>query len=283
MMENRFSYNPFLHTPTSDIPIRMSDDHTPNLSAAAAQNPYRVRHDGWTAERKTAFIDALTRTGCVRDACRVVGISSTSAYRYRRRDEGFCERWDLALRRSKITLGEVAWKRAVEGEEEDVWYHGKIVGTRKKYANDVLRLLINRDDNGAGRDAAGRYTSADNGVGTVPGGAIGHEQQALPAPEPDPNQGPVPLPKGPITKDNLSEKLQMIADRAHGYGYRHINIKTGEGLTDEVIEGVQRYIARGRVELPKHFQWELADEFDAKDAEYLAEHRPGPGQIQHDG
>ncbi|MEW4468429.1 hypothetical protein AB1K62_11420 [Parasphingorhabdus sp. JC815] len=66
-----------------------NSEHSSNLPAkrtdGAVPKPYRVHHDGWTAERKTAFIDALARTGCIRDACRVSGISSTSAYRYRRR------------------------------------------------------------------------------------------------------------------------------------------------------------------------------------------------------
>lgn len=195
---------------------------------APPQKPYRVRHDGWTVERQNKFIDVLGRTGCVRDAARMAGISWNSAYKFRERDADFDERWQSALRRAKTPLGEVAWKRAVEGEKQDVWYHGKVVGQRVKHANDVLRLLIQRDDNGAGRDAQGRFAPAQK---TVDGGEIEAQSQAeadadtaghiydanIDAPKlingrkaypqwlatPDPAPGP--------SKDRLEEKLKAIS------------------------------------------------------------------------
>ncbi|MEH6758257.1 MAG: hypothetical protein V7676_12230 [Parasphingorhabdus sp.] len=250
----------------------MSDNHTPNLPAPVSGgnslHPYRVRYDGWTAERKNAFIDALTRTGCVRDACRVVGISSTSAYRYRRRDDGFCERWELALRRSQVTLGEVAWKRAVEGEEEDVWYHGKIVGKRKKYANDMLRLLINRDDNGAGRDEAGRFAAkmvADQVAAEEAGRVAKLGSLARPLDDPGPGEPP----------DTLDDKLQKLHVRIVQGGSRSFNIRTNQGITDEIIDAVQRFVAGGRVMLPAKFQWKDDEELAQAKAEFLAEHPEG--------
>jgi len=285
----------------------MSDD-TPNPETSAGlpaapsdtpppptdpQKPYRVRHDGWTVQRQNDFMEALGRTGCVRDAARVAGISWNSAYKFRERDADFAERWERALRRAKTPLGEVAWKRAVEGEKQDVWYHGKVVGQRVKHANDVLRLLIQRDDNGAGRDAAGRFAPAgaggrfapagSGGVGTDGHGsgvgrAAGHQQNALPAPEED--EGPIPLPRGPTTMDNLDRKLKAMVARSHEYGNRNINIKTGERMTDEVIEAVQRFLARGRVQLPQEFEWISADRYDDKEVEFLAQH---PGGVPEDG
>lgn len=254
-----------------------SDDtpHPSHLPVPAAEEPpperpYRARHDGWTAERQNIFIESLAKTRCVRDASRMAGISWNSAYRHRKRSAAFAERWDLALRRSETTVGEVVWQRAVEGVEEDVWYYGKVVGKRTKYANDLLRLLYQHDTNGAGRDAAGRFAPAGGGT----------EPDALPGPE---DEGPIPRPKGPITMDNLKEKFDALAARAHKYGKRHINIKTGEGMTDEVVEAVQRYIARGRVELPKEFQWAPDDQFDAREAEFLAGLRGEPITIQQEG
>ena len=49
--------------------------------------PLRERHDGWTADRQIAFIDALAATGCVTDAARTVGMSVRSAYRLRAHPE----------------------------------------------------------------------------------------------------------------------------------------------------------------------------------------------------
>ena len=56
------------------------------------------RHDGWTAERQIAFIEALAETACVEHACRAVGMSDSAAYKLRRSARGalFREAWDSA-------------------------------------------------------------------------------------------------------------------------------------------------------------------------------------------
>ena len=45
----------------------------------------RRRHDGWTPEKQTAFIEALAESGCVDESARRVGMSVQSAYALRRR------------------------------------------------------------------------------------------------------------------------------------------------------------------------------------------------------
>lgn len=112
---------------------------------------WRARHDGWNAERQTAFLIALSRTGCVRDACRSVGISSTSAYRLRRECPDFAAGWDRALKRAMPTLEGAAFTRAVEGWEEPVYQGGRMIGTRRRYSDSLLRLLLQRGmvDDGA--------------------------------------------------------------------------------------------------------------------------------------
>ncbi|GAB5489713.1 MAG: hypothetical protein Pars2KO_32830 [Parasphingorhabdus sp.] len=42
---------------------------------------YNVRHDGWTHARTKTFLATLRQTGCVKDAARVVGMSTASGYR----------------------------------------------------------------------------------------------------------------------------------------------------------------------------------------------------------
>lgn len=108
--------------------------------------PYRERHDGWTAARKGKFFRALAETGCVRDACRIAGISSTSAYRMRKRDAGFAAEWERARDKAQPQLEAAAWKRAVEGVEEPVVSRGKVVTTRRRYSDSLLRMLIQRGD-----------------------------------------------------------------------------------------------------------------------------------------
>ncbi len=62
--------------------------------------PTRKQHAGWTAERQRRFIEHLSLTGNVGEACAVVGVASSSAYRLRNKAgaESFARAWDAALR-----------------------------------------------------------------------------------------------------------------------------------------------------------------------------------------
>lgn len=269
---------------------------TPDPAEARPPARYRERHDGWTVARQNQFIESLTRTGCVLDACRMAAISSTSAYNHRQRDPDFDERWGLALRRAKTPIGEVAWKRAVDGVEQEVWYHGKVVGKRTRHYSDVLRLLIQRDDNGAGRDAQGRFAPANVGAGGA--GGTGADDVIIDAhakphvedidvDEPTMVEGrkvypkwlatPEPAPGPP--KDRLEEKLKLISDRIGEIGSRSINVRTGQGITDEIIEVVQRFVDGGRVMLPAKLKWMDPEKFEKAKAEFLAEF---PGGVPED-
>jgi hypothetical protein len=108
----------------------------------ARKERLRLRHDGFTPARQKAFLKTLGETGCVRDACRVAGVSSTTAYRCRERLAGFAERWDTALAMAATELEAVAWKRAVEGVEVQTIRKGKVVASVKKPSDSILRLLM---------------------------------------------------------------------------------------------------------------------------------------------
>ena len=45
--------------------------------------PTRKQNAGWTAERQRKFIEHLALTGSVGEACALVGVASSSAYRLR--------------------------------------------------------------------------------------------------------------------------------------------------------------------------------------------------------
>jgi hypothetical protein len=117
---------------------------------AAAVVPLRYRFDGWTAAKQRRFLAALGDTGCVRDGCRMVGMSKTSAYRLRARSAEFAAEWDRALMMAGTVLEQVAFQRAVIGIEEPVWHYGKFMGMRRRYSDGLLRLLILRGDVRAG-------------------------------------------------------------------------------------------------------------------------------------
>lgn len=108
--------------------------------------PNRERFDGFTPLRQRAFLRALTETGDVRAACAKVGLSNEAAYRARSTYPAFAAAWDRALGQSVAVLEQVAYERAVEGVEEQVWHAGKVVGTRRRYSEVLLRSLVVKAD-----------------------------------------------------------------------------------------------------------------------------------------
>jgi molybdenum-dependent DNA-binding transcriptional regulator ModE len=118
---------------------------------------YRRRHDGWTEARTRAFLRALAETGSVRDGCARARISSTSAYRMRKRDAKFATAWQRALAKARPTLEQAAFERAVEGWDEVVYRGGVEYSRKRRFSEGLLRLLLQREDaraaaaNGSGR------------------------------------------------------------------------------------------------------------------------------------
>jgi hypothetical protein len=105
-----------------------------------------TRHDGWTAARKAQFLESLAGHGNVRAACARVGLSREAAYRLRRRDALFARAWAAAQLRARESVGEVLGTRAIEGIEEEVWFHGEVVGTRRRYDTRLLLAHMARLD-----------------------------------------------------------------------------------------------------------------------------------------
>jgi len=102
----------------------------------------RRRHDGFTPERRKAFLAGLQQTGCVDDACRMARISDTTAYRTREKLPDFARAWNAALARAKMPLRALAWERATTGAEIKVIRNGKHVESRFKPSDSILRLLM---------------------------------------------------------------------------------------------------------------------------------------------
>ena len=95
------------------------------------------RHDGWTAARQIAFIEALAETACVEHACRAVGMSDSAAYKLRRSTRGclFREAWDAALDYALHRLEQAALSRALNGVARPVFHKGEQVGEWRDYAS----------------------------------------------------------------------------------------------------------------------------------------------------
>jgi hypothetical protein len=110
--------------------------------------PTRKRHAGWTAERQCKFIDHLALTGNVGEACAVVGVSSSSAYRLKNKAgaESFSRAWDAALRMSATRLAAIAFDRAVNGRVERFYKDGELAMERRMPSDYMLTWLLSRLD-----------------------------------------------------------------------------------------------------------------------------------------
>jgi len=101
----------------------------------------RVRHDGWSPDRQRRFILMLRETATVSSAARAVGCSAQSAYKLRHHPNAaeFAAAWDRAMTEGRARAFELAFDRAVNGEEHPHYYRGQVVGTVRRVDN---RLLI---------------------------------------------------------------------------------------------------------------------------------------------
>ena len=106
--------------------------------------PVRVRSDGWTASRQREFIEALTETGCVSEACAEVGITPRSAYRLRQhpKAQAFRRAWDHAQSLAATRLTAIAWERAIHGASERLYKDGELVAERRKPSDKLLMWLL---------------------------------------------------------------------------------------------------------------------------------------------
>ena len=110
--------------------------------------PTRKRHAGWTAERQRKFIEHLSLTGHVGEACAVVGVASSSAYRLKHKvgAESFSRAWDAALRLSPTRLVSIGMDRAINGRVERHYRNGELVMERRIPSDYLLTWFIARLD-----------------------------------------------------------------------------------------------------------------------------------------
>ena len=110
-------------------------------AAASAKEGPRQRHDAFTEARKSAFLGALVKTGCILDACRLTGIGARTVYRHQESDPSFHDHCRAALRMSGTPVELTAWQRAVEGVEQEFACGGQVY-VRRRYDAGLLRLLL---------------------------------------------------------------------------------------------------------------------------------------------
>jgi len=105
-----------------------------------------TRHDGWHRELRVKFLEALAQTGNVQASAYFVQRTRQSAYDLKRRDPDFARAWLAALVLAREEAQDKLQERAIEGVEEEVFYHGEVVATRRRYDSRLLLAHLGRLD-----------------------------------------------------------------------------------------------------------------------------------------
>ena len=96
----------------------------------------------FTEKLKEIFLEKLRETCNVTLAAQAVGVASATAYKHRRDDIIFQERWDEALQEGVDLLEAEAHRRAFGGVDEPVFYKGDEVGSVRKYSDSLTMFLL---------------------------------------------------------------------------------------------------------------------------------------------
>lgn len=160
------------------------DPHLRQDDALKGQAPAHalptVRHDGWTGEKIAIFCETLAETAVVAEACEAARMGISGAYAARRRNPVFAAAWDAALAQARERLADTLLARSMEGNIEQIWRDGEVVGERHVIDNRLGLAILKRLD----RLAESRITFGIHGERTT---AVRPEQsRRAPAPTPQP-------------------------------------------------------------------------------------------------
>lgn len=106
------------------------------------------RNDGWTSDRRRAFIAALGEGHTVEAACGFVGLSPASAYALRRRPGGaaFALGWHGACLLARDTLADRLYSRALDGVTDTLTRESGETVTRHRHDNRLAMAMLTRLD-----------------------------------------------------------------------------------------------------------------------------------------
>lgn len=128
---------------------------SPNLPAIIDTLPPDSSHPAQTQFSRALqakFLRLLADSGEVRVAARSLPVSHQTVYRMRRACRTFAKGWDAALIVARERAEELLASRATHGVEEEVYYHGEVVATRRRYDSRLLLAHLARLDRMAERE-----------------------------------------------------------------------------------------------------------------------------------
>jgi hypothetical protein len=105
-----------------------------------------IRRDGWTGEKMAIFCETLAETAVVAEACDEACMSISGAYAARRRDPILAAARDAALSIARERLADTLLARAMEGNVEQIYRDGELVGERHVLDNRLGLAILRRLD-----------------------------------------------------------------------------------------------------------------------------------------
>ena len=247
-----------------DEPRRDAPDYDP---AEYRWVPVRrkPRLDGWTEEKQRRFIETLADTGLVGTAAKEVGMSRESAYRLRRSPHGaaFARAWDAARHHAGGLIEDIAFERAIQGVEHEVYNDcGEVVGARLVHDNRLLKYLLShlKPERYARAVGGGQPTPA---APPSPAPALEESLRAMEPALPAPAEALMPA-------EDLTDAL-TLADAADGVLPTFLAEQRTPKSKDRIAaEAAAARTARGAAALARHEAGhDLTDEEFADECFYL--------------
>ncbi len=95
-----------------------------------------------TAKKRKEFLEILSATCNVSQACRISGFPRQSAYDQREIDAKFLKKWDDAIDIGIDALEQEARRRAYMGTRKPVFHKGKECGVIQEYSDTLTIFLL---------------------------------------------------------------------------------------------------------------------------------------------
>ena len=106
----------------------------------------QIRHDGWTGDKMAVFCETLAETAVVAEACDEARMGISGAYAHRRRNPFFAVAWNASLTIARERLADTLLARSMEGNIEQLYKDGELVGERHTLDNNLGLALLRRLD-----------------------------------------------------------------------------------------------------------------------------------------
>src|SRR5205085_11208487 len=155
MEQNQNSESPWDSSPAAPAePVELLTDHMPAMVDPLVPRDVedsftetrRLRHDGWTPDKKRLFLECFAECGVLTDACRAAGMSAKATYNLRDRDPLFAAGMEAARVKARGPLADEVYSRARNGVFERIYRNGAIVAERHRYDNRLTMAALGRLD-----------------------------------------------------------------------------------------------------------------------------------------